>query len=177
MNRRNPQGCASLARFSSGPVGSSRGGVGVMAGMESWRAQLGQLAPNCVNLLSRESASPPLVLLYPFANKHCFVSWQFGQEIANALRKMEPRTQARLEVQARILYALAHPSRLFVVEELSRGGRCVCELTGMIGSDMSTVSKHLSVLRSAGIVGDRKRGAQVYLRNLRSSAARALGGS
>lgn len=75
---------------------------------------------------------------------------------------MEPRTQARLEAQARILKALAHPSRLFVVEELSRGERCVCELTEMIGSDMSTVSKHLSVLRSAGIIGDEKRGAQVY---------------
>lgn len=75
---------------------------------------------------------------------------------------MEPKTQARLEAQARIFKALAHPSRLFVVEELSHGERCVCELTEMIGSDMSTVSKHLSVLRSAGIIGDEKRGAQVY---------------
>ena len=75
---------------------------------------------------------------------------------------MDPRTQAHFEAQARILKALAHPSRLFVVDELLRGERCVCELTEMIGSDMSTVSKHLSVLRSAGIIGDEKRGAQVY---------------
>lgn len=75
---------------------------------------------------------------------------------------MEPSTQARLEAQARILKALAHPSRLFIVEELSRGERCVCQLTEMIGSDMSTVSKHLSVLRSAGIVHDERRGAQVF---------------
>lgn len=45
---------------------------------------------------------------------------------------------------------------------LSRGERCVCELTEMVGSDMSTVSKHLSVLKSAGIVADEKRGMQVY---------------
>ena len=58
--------------------------------------------------------------------------------------------------------ALAHPTRLFIVEELSRGERCVCELTEMIGVDVSTVSKHLTVLRTAGLVQDDKRGTQVY---------------
>ena len=77
---------------------------------------------------------------------------------------MDTKTQARFDARARILKALAHPSRLFMVEELSRGERCVCELTEMVGSDMSTVSKHLSVLKSAGIVADDKRGMQVYYR-------------
>jgi len=58
--------------------------------------------------------------------------------------------------------ALAHPTRLFIVEELSRGEQCVCELTEMVGADVSTVSKHLSVLRAAGLVQDDKRGTQVY---------------
>ena len=49
-----------------------------------------------------------------------------------------------------------------MVEVLSGGERCVCELTEMVGADMSTVSKHLSVLKSAGIVADEKRGMQVY---------------
>jgi ArsR family transcriptional regulator len=40
----------------------------------------------------------------------------------------------------------------------------VCELTEMIGDDMSTVSKHLSLLKEAGIVEDDKRGSQVYYR-------------
>lgn len=89
--------------------------------------------------------------------------------------EVEPRTQARLDAQARILKPLAHPSRLFVVEELSRGEkRCVCELTEMIGSDMSTVSRHLSVLRSAGIIGDEKRGAQVYYHPKMPCATRFL---
>jgi len=60
--------------------------------------------------------------------------------------------------------ALAHSSRLFIVDELSRGERCVCELTEMIGADVSTVSKHLAVLREAGLVLDERRGVQVFYR-------------
>lgn len=75
---------------------------------------------------------------------------------------MDQREQARLEARARIIKALAHPSRLFIVEELAKGERCVQDLTEMIGADMSTVSKHLSVLRAAGIVQDDKRGLMVY---------------
>jgi ArsR family transcriptional regulator len=75
---------------------------------------------------------------------------------------MDAAMRARLNARARIIKAMAHPTRLFIVEELSRGERCVCELTGMIGADMSTVSKHLGVLRAAGVVADEKRGSQVY---------------
>ncbi len=69
-----------------------------------------------------------------------------------------------LEARSKIFKALAHPTRLFFVHELSRGPRCVCELTDMVGADMSTISKHLSVLKAAGIVADEKRGQQVYYR-------------
>ena len=75
---------------------------------------------------------------------------------------MDKKTQARYEARARIIKAMSHPTRLFVVDELSKGERCVCELTEMIGADMSTVSRHLSILRGAGIVQDEKRGANVY---------------
>lgn len=64
--------------------------------------------------------------------------------------------------KADIIKALAHPTRLFIVDKLSRGETCVCELTGLIGSDMSTVSKHLLVLKNAGIVSTDKRGLQVF---------------
>lgn len=64
--------------------------------------------------------------------------------------------------RAHIIKALAHPVRLFFVEELARQERCVCELTEMVGFDISTVSKHLSVLKNAGIVMDDKRGNQVF---------------
>ena len=65
---------------------------------------------------------------------------------------------AKLNVKANVLKAMAHPSRLCIVEELSKRERCVCELTEMIGADMSTVSKHLTVLKHAGIIADEKRG-------------------
>jgi DNA-binding transcriptional ArsR family regulator len=77
---------------------------------------------------------------------------------------MNAKTQARFEARARIVKALAHPSRLFVVDVLSQRERCVCVLTEMIGADMSTVSKHLSVLEAAGIVASDKRGLQVFYR-------------
>lgn len=75
---------------------------------------------------------------------------------------MERELRARYEARARIMKALAHPTRLFLVDELSRGERCVCELTAMVGDDVSTVSKHLALLKAAGIVADDKRGTQVF---------------
>ncbi len=75
---------------------------------------------------------------------------------------MDDKTKARYEAKARIIKAMAHPTRLFLVDELSRQSRCVCELTALVGADMSTVSKHLSILKAAGIVEDEKRGLQVW---------------
>lgn len=69
-----------------------------------------------------------------------------------------------LEARARVLKAMAHPTRLFIIEELEKEERCVCDLTAMVGADVSTVSKHLSVLKQAGIVIDDKRGNQVFYR-------------
>ena len=64
---------------------------------------------------------------------------------------MNAKTQAQYEARAHIIKALAHPARLLIVDELSKHGeRCVCELTEMIGSDMSTVSRHLAELKAPG---------------------------
>jgi len=70
--------------------------------------------------------------------------------------------QLRFGARAEILKALAHPTRLLIVDELSRGERCVAELTELAGADMSTVSRHLAQLRTAGILRDERRGASVY---------------
>jgi ArsR family transcriptional regulator len=75
---------------------------------------------------------------------------------------MDPKTRAKYDARAQIIKALAHPTRLFIVEELSQRQRCVCELTEMVGADVSTVSKHLSILKAAGIVADEKRRNQVF---------------
>jgi DNA-binding transcriptional ArsR family regulator len=68
----------------------------------------------------------------------------------------------RFEAQAKIIRAMAHPTRLMIVDELKSGPRCVCELTKLAGADTSTVSKHLSVLKSAGIIADEKKGLNVF---------------
>jgi DNA-binding transcriptional ArsR family regulator len=66
--------------------------------------------------------------------------------------------------KARVIKALAHPTRLWMVERLADGERCVCEFADDVDVDFSTVSKHLALLRQAGIVEDEKRGKQVYYR-------------
>mgnify|MGYP002358444395 CR=1 FL=1 len=75
---------------------------------------------------------------------------------------METIRQTRCEARARIFKALGHPARMFIVEELTKSGQCVCKLTEMLELDISTVSKHLSVLKAAGVVRDEKRGQQVF---------------
>jgi DNA-binding transcriptional ArsR family regulator len=77
---------------------------------------------------------------------------------------MEPTERVRLE-RTRVLKAMAHPSRLLMLETLAEEGeRCVCDLQRLVGSDLSTVSKHLSLMRSAGLVIDRRQGLQVFYR-------------
>jgi DNA-binding transcriptional ArsR family regulator len=75
---------------------------------------------------------------------------------------MDAQTQALFEARARIMKALAHPSRLFIIDRLSKQDHCVRDLSDMIAADISTVSKHLSVLKNAGIVKDVKIGQKVY---------------
>ena len=77
---------------------------------------------------------------------------------------MNAKTQTLFEARAEVVKAMAHPTRLFIINELSFGERCVCELTKLAGGDISTISKHLSVLKNAGIVEDDKRGLQVFYR-------------
>lgn len=66
--------------------------------------------------------------------------------------------------RARILKAMAHPGRLAMLDALAGGELCVCDLQKVVGSDMSTVSKHLAVMREAGLVEDRRQGLQVFYR-------------
>jgi ArsR family transcriptional regulator len=77
---------------------------------------------------------------------------------------MDERRKTYLEAKSRVLKALGHPTRLLIAEELGQGERCVCEFVEMAGVDYSTVSRHLSVLKQAGIVEDEKRGKQVFYR-------------
>ncbi len=68
------------------------------------------------------------------------------------------------EARARIAKALAHPSRLLLLDALLDREMCVYDLTDLVGSDQSTVSKHLAVLREAGLVGVKKEGSMSFYR-------------
>ena len=78
--------------------------------------------------------------------------------------KTDENTVARCEGRAQVFKALAHPTRVLLVEMLADKECCVCELTEVAEVDMSTVSKHLSILKNAGIVESRKSGLQVFYR-------------
>jgi DNA-binding transcriptional ArsR family regulator len=60
-----------------------------------------------------------------------------------------------------VFKALGHPARVKIVRALADGEKCVCDLVEVAGLGWSTVSRHLSVLREAGVVTDEKRGQQV----------------
>ena len=75
---------------------------------------------------------------------------------------MTKEERNRSQAVSEVFKALGHPSRVFIVEKLKEEEHCVCELSEMIGVDMSTVSRHLSLLKKAGIVTDRKEGTTVY---------------
>lgn len=77
---------------------------------------------------------------------------------------MTPNVRKQYEAQANVFKALAHPTRLWITEQLAQGERCVCEFVAAIDADFSTVSKHLSILKQAGIVEDEKRGKKVFYR-------------
>lgn len=64
----------------------------------------------------------------------------------------------------KIMKAMAHASRLLILDLLIDGEKCVCEIVPTVGADTSTVSKHLSILRNAGLIKDEKRGLNVYYR-------------
>lgn len=70
----------------------------------------------------------------------------------------------RLERRVAIIKALAHPSRLTIAEALQSGEQCVCDLRELVGGDLSTVSKHLTVMREAGLLEMEKRGLNVFYR-------------
>lgn len=63
-----------------------------------------------------------------------------------------------------ITKALSDENRVRIVKMLERDELCVCEITARLGLAPSTVSKHLSLLRAAGLVADRKQGLWVYYR-------------
>ena len=73
-------------------------------------------------------------------------------------------TLKRLSIQRKseVFKALGHPTRLRIVEKLADGEQCVCDCLEMFDIDISTLSRHLSVLKNAGIIRDERRGKNIF---------------
>jgi len=80
------------------------------------------------------------------------------------LNRLNAGTRLYCELGARVSRAFGHPTRLFIVQQLAHGRRSVLELTEMTDSDASTISKHLTVLKNAGVVASEKEGSKVDYR-------------
>jgi ArsR family transcriptional regulator len=78
---------------------------------------------------------------------------------------LEPvKKTARRPAPAAVFKALGNPTRLTLVRTLQGGEHCVCDLVEAVGLGWSTTSKHLEILREAGVVASDKRGQQVFYR-------------
>lgn len=67
-----------------------------------------------------------------------------------------------LKSVARWFHALADETRLRIIDRLSDGEQCVCDLTGLLGTTQSLLSFHLKTLKDVGILIDRREGRWVY---------------
>ena len=77
---------------------------------------------------------------------------------------LSKKEQLLFEKQSKIVKAMAHPLRIAVVDFLKNGSQCVCDIAEYLGSERSNVSRHLSVLVNAGVLGYHKEGLKVIYR-------------
>jgi len=74
---------------------------------------------------------------------------------------LSKKKQLLFEKQAEVTKAIAHPLRIAIVDFLKDGEQCVCDIAEYVGSERSNVSRHLSVMVSAGVLAYRKQGLKV----------------
>jgi len=74
---------------------------------------------------------------------------------------MDKIDERQYDDAARLLRVLGHPMRLAMVEVLSKRPWCVCELADTLGLNKSATSKHLSLLKSVGVIDMERTGTQV----------------
>jgi len=79
------------------------------------------------------------------------------------IRRLAPSLK-QVEGLPEVFAILADPSRTKILFALAQEELCVCDLAGLLGLRVSTVSQHLRLLRTARLVGHRKAGRMVYYR-------------
>ncbi len=74
---------------------------------------------------------------------------------------MNGSNQKLYEYQSEIIQAIGHPVRLAILDFLKNGEMCVCDIARKVGHERSNVSRHLSVMLKAGVLGVRKEGLKM----------------
>ena len=77
---------------------------------------------------------------------------------------MDLNQKGRLALKAEVFKAMGHPLRLGIIEFLQQGEMCVCDIVAHVGTEVSNVSKHLSILKKAGLLADRRDGLKIMYR-------------
>ncbi|MCF7674855.1 MAG: metalloregulator ArsR/SmtB family transcription factor [Akkermansiaceae bacterium] len=85
-----------------------------------------------------------------------------AKKIPGLAGKSTKTAKVVLKRQAEIFKALGHPGRMAIVHALGHGEVCACELATVAGCAASTASRHLTVLRHAGLIRDERRGQQIF---------------
>lgn len=78
------------------------------------------------------------------------------------IEKLNSKLLKKYEKRVLVLKAMAHPTRLYILDILKEGTLCVCEINELIDADVSTISKHISLLFNAGLVTREKKGLKVF---------------
>jgi ArsR family transcriptional regulator len=81
---------------------------------------------------------------------------------ATAAKAVFPLREDLVPRVARWFHALSDETRLRIVDRLSDGEKCVCDLTDLLDAAQSRLSFHLKTLKDAGILNDRREGRWVY---------------
>ena len=69
-----------------------------------------------------------------------------------------------VQAKSDVLKALAHPTRIKILEYLRDGEKCVCEIMREISIEQSNVSQHLSHLKKVNVLDSKKEGLKVIYR-------------
>jgi ArsR family transcriptional regulator len=85
-----------------------------------------------------------------------------------------PRTTTTADdPDVQLLQALAHPTRLAIVRELTSSSEvCACDFTSCCDVRQPTVSHHLKILKEAGVIAAERRGSWIYYRLVPAAAER-----
>jgi len=78
---------------------------------------------------------------------------------------MSEQNKLRAEELAKVMKAMGHPERVYIMEQLTKREHTVTELVTLLERSAPTVSKHLALLKNVGLVQFRKEGTTVWYRS------------